>query len=291
VNRPALPSPRGAVRTLLTGHADGAAPWVRDLGRDGDDGWFGPGSTIWAVHADAATLVGGIRALLVQAMHPVVLAGFDQHSDYREDPESRLQRTAAFVTVTTFGTTTQAGAACDRVRRAHAPVRGATVDGVRYDAGDPDLLGWVHLALVDSLAVSVRRFGRTRFDLDTYLAETAVVGERLDAAHVPHSQAELADSWAHYRPQLALTAETRRAHQFLLDPPLPARVRIPYRVVAAAAVASLPPELRRLLGARPLLPDPAAKVVGRAATALLSAVLGPSPAAAAAAHRTRASRT
>jgi uncharacterized protein (DUF2236 family) len=170
-----LSSPRAAVRTLLTGHPDGAAPWVRALGEPGDDGWFGPGSTIWAVHADAATLVGGVRALLVQAMHPTVLAGFDQHSGYREDPQSRLQRTAAFVTVTTFGTTAQAEQACDRVRGAHAPVTGRTPTGEPYDAGDPDLLGWVHLALADSLAESVTRFGRTPFDLDSYLSDMAVI--------------------------------------------------------------------------------------------------------------------
>ncbi|MGZ4615837.1 MAG: oxygenase MpaB family protein [Actinomycetes bacterium] len=285
-----LPSPRAAVRTLLTGHPDGAAPWVRELGDDGDDGWFGPGSTIWAVHADAATLVGGIRALLVQAMHPVVLAGFDGHSDYREDPESRLQRTASFVTITTFGTSAQAEDACARVRTAHQPVRGATESGRPYDARDPELLGWVHLALVDSLAEAVRRFGRTPFDLDDYLAETAVVGERLGAANVPHDIGELAGARAHYQPELALTASTRRAHEFLLDPPLAARIRWPYRVIASAAVASLPPELRALLGARPLLPDPAARLVGRAATALLAQGLGPSPAATAAARRTAADR-
>ena len=286
MTRVSLPSPRGALRSLLTGYPDGAAPWVRDLANSGDDGWFGPGSTVWAVHVDAATLVGGIRALLIQAMHPVVLAGFDEHSDYREDPESRLQRTAAFVTITTFGTSRQAEDACTRVRRAHAPVRGATRDGLPYDAADPELLGWVHLALIDSLADSVRRFGRTAFDLDDYLAETAVIGERLSAAHVPHSCAELSAVKKHYLPFLALTAETRRAHTFLLDPPLPASIRLPYRVVASAAAASLPPELRRLLGARPVLPDPAARLVGRALTALLSAVLGPSPAATAAARRT-----
>jgi len=286
-----LRSPRAAVRTLLTGHPDGAAPWVRAMAEPGDGGWFGPGSTIWAVHADAATLVGGVRALLVQAMHPTVLAGFDQHSDYREDPESRLQRTASFVTVTTFGTTAQAEQACDRVRRAHAPVRGRTPAGEAYDAGDPDLLGWVHLALADSLAESVVRFGRTRFDLDDYLAEMAVVGERLGAAHVPRDVAGLARAWDHYLPALEVTAATRSAHAFLLDPPLPAHIRLPYRVIAAAAASSLPPSLRPLLAARPLLPDPAARAVGRAATRLLSGVLGPSPAAAAAHRRVVSSAT
>ena len=279
-------SPRAVVRTLLTGHPDGAAPWVRAIGEPGDDGWFGPGSTIWSVHADAATLVGGVRALLVQAMHPTVLAGFDQHSAYREDPESRLQRTASFVTITTFGTSRQAAAACARVRKAHAPVRGRTPGGEAYDAGDPDLLGWVHLALADSMADSVARFGRTPFDLDAYLADMAVVGEHLEAAHVPHDRAQLAAAWEHYLPALRVTPETETAHRFLMDPPLPLHVRIPYRVVAAAAVSSLPPTLRPLLAARPVLPGPPARLVGLAATRLLAAVLGPSPAAAAAHRRT-----
>ncbi len=283
---PGLGPPRAAVRTLLTGHGDGVAPWVKALGEPGDEGWFGPGSTIWAVHADAATLVGGIRALLVQAMHPTVLAGFDQHSDYREDPETRLQRTATFVTVTTFGTTRQAAAACERVRRAHGPVRGRTPGGRPYDAADPDLLGWVHLALADSLAVAVERFGRTPFDLDRYLADMAVVGQRLGAAHVPHDAAGLAAAWAHYRPELGATPATAAAHTFLLDPPLPARVRAPYRVLAAAAAASLPTSLRPLLAARPVLPDVPARLVGRAATRLLAVVLGESPAARAAHART-----
>lgn len=282
--RPA--SPRAAVRRLLTGHPEGAAPWVRAIGDPGDDGWFGPGSTIWAVHADAATLVGGVRALLVQAMHPTVLAGFDQHSGYREDPESRLQRTAAFVTVTTFGTAAQAERACERVRRAHAPVRGTTPDGEAYDAGDPELLGWVHLALADSLATSVLRYGRTAFDLDRYLADMAVVGEHLGAAHVPHDTASLAAAWEHYRPALRVTPATAVAHRFLLDPPLPAHIRWPYRVIAAAAAASLPPDLRALLAGRPVLPAAPARLVGQAATRLLAQVLGPSPAAAAAHRRT-----
>ena len=281
-----LSAPRAAVRELLTGDPEAATPWVRQMGDPGDEGWFGPGSTIWAVHADAATLVGGVRALLVQAMHPTVLTGFDQHSDYREEPEARLQRTAAFVTVTTFGTRAQASAACDRVRHVHAPVRGRTATGQPYDASDPELLGWVHLALADSLAEAVRRYGRTRFDLDSYLADMAVVGEQLGAAHVPHSASELAAAWAHYRPALGVTAETAAAHTFLLDPPLPTHIRVPYRVVAAAAVASLPADLRTLLAARPVVPAVPARLLGRAVTRLLAAVLGPSPAAAAAHRRT-----
>jgi len=130
------------------------------------------------------------------------------------------------------------------------------------------------------------RYGRTSFDLDTYLADMAVVGERLGAAHVPHDRAGLAAAWSHYRPQLAVTEQTASAHAFLLDPPLPPRIRGPYRVIAAAAAATLPPDLRPLLSGRPLLPDRPARVVGRAATRLLAGILGESPAAAAAHRRT-----
>jgi uncharacterized protein (DUF2236 family) len=168
-------------------------------------------------------------------------------------------------------------------------VRGATPDGLPYDADDPELLGWVHLALADSLAVAVQRFGRTAFDLDRYLADMAVVGERLAAAHVPRDTVGLSAAWDHYLPQLAATPATAAAHAFLLDPPLPARIRYPYRVLAAAAVATLPSRLRPLVAARPLLPDVPARVVGRAATRLLAVVLGESPAARAA--RTRTART
>ena len=279
-------SPRAVVRTLLTGHADGVAPWVRRMGEPGDDGWFGPGSTIWSVHADAATLVGGVRALLVQAMHPTVLAGFDQHSAYREDPESRLQRTASFVTVTTFGTSEQArrpaSGCAGRTRRCVARRR----PGEPYDAGDPDLLGWVHLALADSLAESVARFGRTPFDLDAYLADMAVVGERLGAAHVPRDAGRAGGGLGPLPAALRRHRGHGRGHRFLLDPPLPPHVRVPYRVVAAAAASSLPPSLRPLLTARPVLPAPPAHVIGKAATRLLSVVLGPSPAAQAAHRRT-----
>jgi uncharacterized protein (DUF2236 family) len=133
----------------------------------------------------------------------------------------------------------------------------------------------------------VIRFGRTRFDLDDYLADMAVVGERLGAAHVPRDAAGLARAWDHYLPELSVTDATRSAHAFLLDPPLPMHIRVPYRVISAAAAASLPPSLRSLLAARPLVSDLPARAVGRAATRLLAAILGPSPAAEAAHRRTR----
>jgi uncharacterized protein (DUF2236 family) len=163
------------------------------------------------------------------------------------------------------------------------------VTGVEYDASDPELLGWVHVALVDSLAESVRRFGTTRFDLDGYLAETAVVGDHLGAAHVPRSVAGLRETFTHYLPSLAVTSATFPAHRFILDPPLPWEMRPAYKVLASAAVASLPSELAGLMAARPALSSAPAAVVGRAATRLVGAILGGSPAAEAAARRRPAS--
>ena len=249
--------PRAAVRTLLTGYADGGAPWVRAMAEPGDDGWFGPGSTIWAVHADAATLVGGIRALLVQAMHPTVLAGFDQHSDYREDPESRLQRTAAFVTVTTFGTSAQAEPTPVRGYAGRTPrCAAAPPTGEPYDAGDPELLGWVHLALADSLAVAVRATGGPR---STWTPTSPTWRSSGSTSAPPTSRSDaagLAAAWAHYLPQLGGHRADRRG------------ARVPARPAAAAAdPRALPgdrrggrrdacrPTSRPLLSGRPLLPD------------------------------------
>jgi hypothetical protein len=143
----------------------------------------------------------------------------------------------------------------------------------------------VHVALVDSLAEAVRRFGQTPFDLDPYLAETAVIGQRLKAAHVPRNAAEMAATYDHYLPSLAVTEKTFAAHRFILDPPLQPMMRPAYRVLAAAAVSSLPPRLAELVAVRPVLPAASAAVVGRAATRMLAAMLGPSPAAAAARRR------
>ena len=147
---------------MLSGDPDGQPPWVEALGEPGDAGWFGPGSATWQVNGSLATLVGGIRALLIQACHPLALAGVEQHSSYRQDPLGRLQRTNHFVTTSTFGSTPLAEAVTARVRRVHQAVSGTTVDGRRYAAGDPHLLMWVHVGLVDSMMVAAERYHPAR---------------------------------------------------------------------------------------------------------------------------------
>jgi uncharacterized protein (DUF2236 family) len=240
-----------AFRRILSGSPDGRPDWVQALEQPGDLGWFGPGSAIWAVHGSLATLVGGVRALLVQAAHPLALAGVLDHSDYRADPLGRLQRTNRFLTTTTFGSTALAEAAVGRVRAAHRPVRGTARDGRPYDAADPQLLLWVHVALTDSMLRAAQAYGPRGLDADSYVADAAVVATALGVPDPPRSAAALGTVLEAYLPELSADQSTRSVVRFLMAPPLPIAAQPAYQVLARAAVDLLPPWATTLLG----LPD------------------------------------
>lgn len=242
-----------AFRRILSGSADGRPDWVRALDEPGDVGWFGPGSSMWALHGSLAPLVGGIRALLLQAAHPLALAGVVQHSDYRDDPLGRLQRTNRFLTMTTFGSSTQAAAAVRRVRAAHASVVGTAPDGRPYRADAPELLLWVHIALTDSMLRAARTYGPSDLDLDGYVSDTAVVATALGVVDPPRTVAQLGTVLEAYLPDLAATDSTRSVVRFLMAPPLPLAAQPAYQVLARAAVDLLPGWATGLLGlpARP----------------------------------------
>jgi uncharacterized protein (DUF2236 family) len=146
----------------------------------------------WKVHSHLSTVIGGLRALFVQTMHPLAMAGVADHSDYRKDPLGRLERTAQFVAATTYGTTAEAMHAIEVVRRVHVHVRGIAPDGRPYDASDPALLSWVHNVEVDSFLSAYRRFGpgATDEDADRYVAEMTRVGAALGADQIPPTVAE-----------------------------------------------------------------------------------------------------
>src|ERR1700729_902844 len=147
-----------------------------------DDGFFGPGSVTWRISADLAGPVGGLRALLMQALHPLAMAGVDQHSDWRQDPVGRLAATTAYTTTVTFGERAAVERAAARVRRIHERVTGIdTVTGRAYAAGDPALLLWVHAALVDPAIAATDLFGNglSGPDADRYVAEMAIAAELL----------------------------------------------------------------------------------------------------------------
>jgi uncharacterized protein (DUF2236 family) len=206
--------------------------------------WFADDRVIRRVHADASMFVGGLRALLLQSMHPLAMAGVAQHSDYRTDPWGRLQRTADFLAATSFGNVETAEAAVARVRQVHTRVRGRAADGRAYSANDPHLLRWVHICEVDSFLASYRRYGAaelTDAEADQYVADMAVVAEALGVNHAPRSVADLRAEFKDFREECKGTPEARQAARFLLlEPPLPLPARGPYTVLAAAAVSLLP---------------------------------------------------
>jgi uncharacterized protein (DUF2236 family) len=206
--------------------------------------WFAPDRPIRLVHGDSSMFVGGLRALLLQSLHPLAMAGVAGHSDYRGDPWGRLQRTSFFLAVTTFGLAADADAAVARVKAIHQRVQGTAPDGRSYSASDPHLLRWVHLAEVDSFLTTYQQYGVAPLDAagrNGYVTDTARVARALGISDPPESESELQEQLHAYRPELQGTAEARSAARFLLlRPPLPAIARPPYAVLASASVASLP---------------------------------------------------
>jgi uncharacterized protein (DUF2236 family) len=238
------------------------------------DRWFDERSVIHRVHADSAMFVGGLRALLLQSLHPLAMAGVAQHSDYRADPWGRLQRTAHFLAATTFGSAEQAEQAIERVRTVHEHVVGVARDGRPYRADDPHLLRWVHVAEVDSFLRATARYGAeplTDADADDYVAQMAVIARALGVPAPPESTRALADQLRSFRRELEGTREARDVARYLLwQPPMAIAARAPYGVLAASAVALLPRWARRPLGlpwfpvAEAVVVRPAGDVVTRA---------------------------
>ncbi len=186
--------------------------------------WFGPQDAIWRVHADASMFVGGIRALLLQSLHPLAMAGVAGHSGYKSDPWGRLQRTSNFLATTTFSTTANAEAAIARVRSIHDRVRGKAPDGRPYRAGDPHLLAWVHVAEADSFLSTYQAYGPGRLtpaECDEYVAQSAITASALGVLDPPTTAAELAEALAAYRPELEATPAALEATRFLLYAPAP----------------------------------------------------------------------
>ncbi|MFI8390379.1 oxygenase MpaB family protein [Streptomyces sp. NPDC085540] len=247
--------------------------------------WFAPERPVRRVHGDASMFVGGLAALLLQSLHPVAMAAVAAHSGYRGDPWGRLHRTSTFLAVTTFGTSSDAEAAVARVREVHARIRGRTADGIPYRADDPELLTWVHIAEADCFLRAHQRYGRSPLDpagCDAYLADTARVARALGADRPPESRHELALRMARYRPALRATAASRDTARFLLtDPPLPGAARLPYALLAAAAVDLLPPWAKAAVAAEvppaARIPPLAARAGGRAVTRAIRWALPPAP--------------
>jgi len=230
-----------------------------------DDGFFGPASVTWRVSADLSAPVAGLRSLLVQALHPLAMAGVDQHSDWRTDPVGRLAATSAYEVTVTFGDRASATRVAQRVRAIHEHVRGVdTVTGQPYAAGDPALLLWVHAAFVDSALAASALFGTplTDAEADAYVAEMTVAAELLGVPHemVPAGTAALERYMAGVRPALRRTPAAAESMGYLLDPPgLDEDIAELWQDIRQAAVIALPGWAREMYG----YPDPPPLTAGR----------------------------
>lgn len=257
------------VRRVLSGST--AIP-ERPVPFEEDPGLFGPDSATWEVHGDASLIIGGLRALLLQTLHPLAMAGVADHSKYRSDPLGRLHRTAGFVGTTTFGTSTEAEQAIHVVRTVHERIRGTAPDGRPYAATDPHLLQWVHCTEIDSFLRARERYGAVALSAgagDRYVDEMALVAERLGVVGAPRNRSELRSVLQGFRSELTVGRQARDTVRFLAFPPLPLTTRPTYALVFAAAVSMLPRFARRMLWlpvaplAEPLAIRPAATVLVR----------------------------
>ena len=254
--RPAIVTrARGRVLEMFSGDPDGTPGWVQSLETGDDEGWFGPGSAVWEVHSGIPTVVAGIRALLMQTLHPGAMAGVHDHSRYREDPLGRLAGTVRWVLTTTFADREQATAGCAWVLRLHEKVRGEFTDAAGterpYAASDDDLVGWVHCVFADAFIGSHETWGGpVPGGSDQYVREWAAAGELMGMTNPPRSRAELDAAIAAYLPVLRRDDRVDEAVRWLKNPPLGAGVGPAYRILFAGAVASLPDQYRDLLGLR-----------------------------------------
>jgi uncharacterized protein (DUF2236 family) len=219
-----------------------------------DEGFFGPGSVSWRVATDLSSTVAGLRALLLQALHPLAMAGVDQHSGWRRDPVGRLAATSAYLATVNFGERATAERAAARVRRIHEHVRGIDpVTGQPYAASDPALLLWVHATFVDSLVAGCELFGTALppAAADRYVAEMTAAAELvgIPAGMAPASLADLRQYLSSVRPGLRCTPAAAESVGYLLDPPgMDDEITEIWLDIREGAIGSLPDWARQLYG-------------------------------------------
>ncbi|KVE27992.1 histidine kinase [Burkholderia singularis] len=246
----------GGVTYLTT---DGGGPSLDYSSPPGDPGLFGPDSVCWKVHADFTSMMtGGIAALLLQALHPLALAGVWDHSTFRTDILGRLRRTATFIAGTTYGSRDDAMRLIARVKAIHEAVVGTGTDGRPYRASDPALLTWVHVAEVSSFLAAHLRYVNPRLsgaDQDRYYEETARIAELLGAAAVPKTRTDVSAYFAATRAELDASERTQEVVRILLNAPVPKpALRPAASLFFNAGIDLLPDWAQRMLGLSALAP-------------------------------------
>ena len=265
-------------REIVSGAKDGKPDWAQLMALGNDEGFFGPESAVWQVHGCVGTIVGGIRALLLQAAHPAPLAGVAQHSRYSSDPLGRLAGTTKWLTITSFASTEVIHKEAMRVNAMHSRVRGEfeTKSGAinNYRAQDPRFLLWVHCAFTDSF-LKAHQFLGYKIDkgADTYISEWAKSAEPLGLSNAPHTVSELENELNSYRKsELAHVGMTDEVVNFILHPPFSKLGLLFYGVLARAAIYTLDDRDRELL--RLKKPSVVWLKISRISLDFLSAILG-----------------
>jgi uncharacterized protein (DUF2236 family) len=242
--RPVKQAIAANVAAMFNDKARGETPVLRRA-----DGLFGPSAVAWRVHGDVTSMmVGGIAGLLLQMLHPAVLAGVWDHSNFRVDMHGRLRRTARFIALTTYGGQAEAEAMLARVRRIHDRVTGVLPDGAPYRANDPALLAWVHVTEAVSFLSAWMRYAAPKMsgaDQDRYFAEMARIAGALGADPIPRSRAEARRLIAAMRPELRFDARTREVARLVLNQPAQNRLAEPFQALTMQAAVDLLPDWAR----------------------------------------------
>ncbi|TRD10561.1 DUF2236 domain-containing protein [Erythrobacter insulae] len=216
-----------------------------------DDALFKRDTPIRLVHADlVGMMTGGIRSLMLQMLHPHALQGVLDHSNFREDMHGRLQRTAKFIAVTSFGHRDEAMKAIERVNRIHAKVGGTLPDGTPYIANNPRTLAWVHVAEAQSFLAGYLRHVRPDMpfaDQDEYYRQFAVIARALGADPVPESRSEAEAVFRELRSDLRPSPEAREVAQLVLSQRPKGTPPALQKVIGAESVAMLPDWARHML--------------------------------------------
>ena len=252
-------------REMVSGEPNGRPAWVKYIEEGEDEGYFGPGSAVWQVHGSVATLIGGIRALLLQAAHPAALAGVATHSRYESDLLGRLEGTSRWLTITTFGSMSAIAREASRVNEMHKKVSGEYIkkdgDQSSYQARDPRFLLWVHCAFTESFLYSHQACGYPIHPsdpsdpsdpsiegADEYVSQWRKSAAPLGLMSAPSSVAELKATMDEFmKNELSYTPKTKMVVDFIVKPPFGRITLFFYGILLKAAIITLTDAERELL--------------------------------------------
>ena len=246
-----------AFRKAVSGDPKGLPQWSQEMAIGNDVGFYGPDSDVWKVHGSLATLVGGVRALLMQAAYPAALAGVSQHSAYDTDPLGRLERTTRWLTITSFGSTEAIAKEARRVNALHSHVTGDYEDSQQkihhYQASQSRHLLWVHVAFTDSFLRAYRELGRdSDRSVSNYVGEWAKSAGPLGLASAPSSDQELSEVLDGFLDnEIGEIEQTRRIVHFIIHPPFSKAAMPFYRTLCNAAISTLDMRVIKALGIKP----------------------------------------